>query len=266
MKSDMSSILNTLEPVGLGPAGPKWQQRKSSQTRVAILEAAIHCLERHGYAQTTMQLIAEVAKISRGAMTHHYASKLELISAVIDYLFYRRVAIFEKKIGSLTDKQRIVENLGIEQAWEAYFTREHKAYLELIVAARTDVELQQVFLPKAQRYDRLWRAENARIFPEWRDKPDLLECAIDFVQAALEGLVLNSPIWNNSTREAVFRAFLADIMRKLRDGELKLPTRRESEKFRSSAPDSEKTIPRSVAPKPGQIATQVTKTPRQRAK
>ncbi len=235
MKNDSSHILAKLEPEGLGPAGPKWQQRKSSQTRVAILEAAIDCLERHGYSQTTMQLIAEVAKISRGAMTHHYASKIELISAVVDYLFYRRVETFVHTIGALTDKQRVEENLGIEVAWEAYFTREYKAYLELIVAARTDVELQQVFMPKAQRYDRLWRAENAKIFPEWRDKPELLELAIDFVAAALEGLVLNGPIWNSSSREAIFRAFLADLMRKLRDGEIKPPPRKEVEKFRGPA-------------------------------
>src|SRR5437868_1685012 len=144
MSKKSASVLKELEPEGLAPEGPKWQQRKSSQTRTAILEATIDCLERHGYAQATMQLIAEFAKISRGAMTHHYASKQELISAVIDYLFYRRMAIFTKRVGSLTESQRVDENLGIEQAWEGYFTREYKAYLELSVAARTDVELQQI--------------------------------------------------------------------------------------------------------------------------
>lgn len=231
-KSGGASILDQLEPEGLGPHGPKWQQRKSSQTRVAILEATIDCLEDHGYSQTTMQLIAEVAKISRGAMTHHYASKQELISAVIDYLFYKRMEIFVGRIGQLTDKQRVEENLGIEQAWETYFTREHKAYLELSVAARTDKELQQIFLPKAQRYDRIWRSETMRVFPEWRNKPELLEYATDFVEATLEGLVLNRPIWNNPGREAMLRALLASVIRQLRDGDLKPPSKREAEKFR----------------------------------
>lgn len=232
MTKKSASLLEELEPEGLGPHGPKWQQRKSSQTRVAILEAAIDCLERHGYAQTTMQLIAEVAKISRGAMTHHYASKQELISAVIDYLFYRRMAIFAERIGKLSEKERVQENLGIEQAWEGYFTREYKAYLELSVAARTDVELQQIFLPKAQRYDRMWRSESMRVFPEWKGKPDLLEYATDFVEATLEGLVLNRPIWNNPGREAMLRAILAIVMKQLRDGELKPPSKTEVDKFR----------------------------------
>lgn len=231
MSKKSVSILKALEPEGLAPEGPKWQQRKSSQTRTAILEATIDCLERHGYAQATMQLIAEFAKISRGAMTHHYASKQELISAVIDYLFYRRMAIFTKRVGSLTESQRVDENLGIEQAWEGYFTREYKAYLELSVAARTDVELQQIFLPKAQRYDRMWREESTRVLPEWKGKPELLEHATDFVEATLEGLVLNSPIWANPEREAMLRALLAMVIRQLRDGETKLPTKIVAKKF-----------------------------------
>jgi AcrR family transcriptional regulator len=226
------NILTELEPDGLGPQGPKWQQRKSSQTRVAMLEAAIDCLEKYGYAQTTMQLIAKVANISRGAMTHHYASKQELISAVTDYLFYRRMTIFQERIKTLTDRQRVDENLGIELAWETYLTRETKANLELRVAARTDKELQQIFLPKAQRYDRIWRKEQLRVFPEWRDKKELLEHATDFVESTLEGIVLNHQIWNNPAREAMLRAILANVIRQLRDGELKLPGKKDVDKFR----------------------------------
>ena len=232
MTKKAASSLKALEPKGLGPEGPKWQQRKSSQTRTAIMDATIDCLERYGYAQTTMQLIAEVADISRGAMTHHYASKQELISAVIDYLFYRRMAIFTKRIGSLTEKQRVDENLGIEQAWEGYFTREYKAYLELKVAARTDDELRDIFLPKAQRYERLWRNDLPRVFNEWKGKPELLEHASDFVEATLEGLVLNRPIWDNLDREAVLRALLAMVIRQLREGELELPPKGVARKFR----------------------------------
>ena len=232
MSRSEQKVLEQLEPEGLAPHGPKWQQRKSSQTRVAILEATIDCLEKHGYSQTTMQLIAEVAKISRGAMTHHYTSKQELISAVIDYLFYKRMEVFVERIGHLTDSQRVEENLGIEEAWESYFTREYKAYLELGIAARTDAELQLIFTPKAQRYDRMWRTEQLRVFPEWRDKPELLEHATDFCQAVFEGLVFNRPIWNNPGREAMLRAILADVIRQLRDGTLKLPSKKDVEKFR----------------------------------
>ena len=80
-------VLAPLEPDGLGAEGQTWQQRKSVQTRIAILEAAIDCLQRHGYGRTTTQLIAEMAGISRGAMLHHYATKQDLIASVITSSF-----------------------------------------------------------------------------------------------------------------------------------------------------------------------------------
>jgi len=72
--SGMATGLAVLEPEGLDSHGQGWQQRKSIQTRIAILEAAIDCLERQGYARTTTQMIAQTARISRGAMLHHYAT------------------------------------------------------------------------------------------------------------------------------------------------------------------------------------------------
>ena len=73
MKKDRGArALAELEPEGLAADGNGWQQRKSAQTRVAILEAAIDCLAKHGYARTTTQLIAQVAEISRGAMLEDF--------------------------------------------------------------------------------------------------------------------------------------------------------------------------------------------------
>ena len=73
----MSNILKT-KPSKL-PRGERqkegWQAKKSAMTREAILEAAIHCIIDHGYAQTTTSLIADHANVSRGAMTHHFPSR-----------------------------------------------------------------------------------------------------------------------------------------------------------------------------------------------
>src|SRR5579859_4164701 len=134
-------VLAQLEPEGLDAEGQSWQQRKSVQTRVTILEAAIDCLQKHGYARTTTQLIAEMAGISRGAMLHHYATKQDLIASVIDYTFYKRMESFIERIKALSEPQRVQEQAGIELYWQSVLTREFAAYLELMVAARTDPEL-----------------------------------------------------------------------------------------------------------------------------
>jgi AcrR family transcriptional regulator len=218
--------LAELEPEGLAAEGPGWQQRKSAQTRIAILEAAIDCLEKYGYARTTTQLIAQVAKISRGAMLHHYATKQELIASVIDYTFYKRMEEFLARVRDLSETQRVERIAGVERYWESVQSREFLAYLELSVAARTDKELRDIFVPKARRYDRIEREEVIKAFPEWQSEHERYVFAMDFCVAAIEGILLNREIWNDKSRQRQLRDFVANILLGLRRGDLALPPRR----------------------------------------
>jgi AcrR family transcriptional regulator len=221
MKKAASQLaLSELEPEGLTPVSNGWQQRKSAQTRVVILDAAIDCLAKYGYARTTTQLIAQVAEISRGAMLHHYATKQDLIAAVIDYTFYKRMQIFTESVSNLTDEQRVHDVAGVESYWESLLTREFAAYVELLVAARTDSELKVIFLPKARRYDRVEREEVLRVFPEWRDNPDAYALAMDFCVAAIEGLLINREIWNEKNRQKMLRGLVSKVLLMLRTGEI----------------------------------------------
>jgi AcrR family transcriptional regulator len=216
---DGALTLSDFEPEGLGSEGG-WQQRKSAQTRVTILEAAIECLERVGYARTTTQLIAATADISRGAMLHHYATKQDLIAAVIDYIFYKRMERLAARIGALTEQERVEEHAGIEIYWQGLLTPEFTAHLELSVASRTEPELREVFLPKAIQYDAMERQQVLRVFPEWGDKPDRYALAMDFCVAAMEGLLLNRDIWNDRERRLRLRRFVSQMILMLREGRL----------------------------------------------
>ncbi len=197
-----------------------WQKRKSAQTRVAVLEAAVDCLAHFGYARTTTQLIAQQANISRGAMMHHYATKQELIESVIDYTFFKRLERLTSGIRQLSEHERIVEQAGIELFWQTLLTPEYQAYLELAVAARTDAELRAIFIPKAKRFDAIWGGEIASIFPEWSDKSAKLRLAVDFCIAAMEGLMLNREIWEPRARRQAVRKVISLAILMIRDDDL----------------------------------------------
>ena len=216
-------VLAQLEPEGLDAEGQSWQQRKSVQTRVTILEAAIDCLQKHGYGRTTTQLIAEMAGISRGAMLHHYATKQDLIASVIDYTVYKRMEQFLVGIRALKDSARIDEMAGIEISWQSMLSREFGAYLELAIAARTDPDLAAIFLPKARRFDKTELAEIIRAFPEWADDPEGYALAMDYIHAALEGLVINRDIWGQEDQRAICK-FVGRTISMLRRRELRPPT------------------------------------------
>ena len=217
---DFGALLATFEPEGLGPEGPGWQQRKSAQTRVGILEAAIDCLATHGYARTTTQLIAETAEISRGAMLHHYPTKGALIEAIIAYCFYKRMQMLGDGVKNITEMQRIQEFAGLEILWLSFFTREHRAYLELNIASRTDPEVREFFVPQARRFVQVWRDQGVRAFPEWAGDPERLARASDLVEAVLEGLALNREIWESPERIARVRAFLRQMVGLIYAGKL----------------------------------------------
>ena len=221
--TDAGNALAELEPEGLAAADASWQERKRADFRMTVLDAVITCLAEHGYARTTSELVAATARVSRGTMIHRFPTKQDLIVAAIDYAFFRRMENYLRDIGSLTDEERINQNLGISVSWKHYFTKEYKAYLELHVAARTDKELREIFIPRAKRYDRIWRREVARAFPEWAKDKDLLDRSGEFVRATLEGLALNSDIWDNAEHQAALLNFVTSTLIMIRDKKLEFP-------------------------------------------
>lgn len=204
--------------------GESWQARKSAQTRVAILESAIDCLGEQGYASTTTQMISDKAGISRGAMLHHYATKIDLIEATIDYIFWKRMKLFGDEIAALPERARIEEQQGLELLWERLQGREFIAQLELLIAARTDRDLKALYEPKAVEFNRAWSQEISNMFPEWTNAAEQLQLAIDFSQATLEGLVINRNVIYDRARRIAVRKLLSRIILMIRDGKLDIET------------------------------------------
>src|ERR1700733_1600685 len=100
---------NDTAPIG-------WQAQKSESTRTLIIEAAIKCLVDLGYARTTTTVIAQKAGLSRGAMLHHFPSKMGIIRAAVDYLHAKRLRAFRKAMAKgPTDGDPL--RLGVESYW-----------------------------------------------------------------------------------------------------------------------------------------------------
>lgn len=200
---------------------PRWQQRKSFETRNAMLDAALQCLAECGYAGCSIQSVATRAGVSRGAMLHHYASKLDLMAAVIEYAFYRRMANFLERIRNLTDEDRQVRNAGIAVSFEISQTPEYQAYLELHVASRTDADLRAIFLDRAELYQRVWHAEVEHVFPEWAGDARL-GVLNDFVWVMIDGLALNVDVWDDPARVEAILHLMANTIIGIRAGKLDL--------------------------------------------
>lgn len=62
---------------------PRRTYKKSEASRQQVLDAAIRALAEHGYAHTSVSVIAEQAGMSKGAVHYHFESKDDLIAQVL---------------------------------------------------------------------------------------------------------------------------------------------------------------------------------------
>src|SRR4051812_34810963 len=68
------------------------KQDRSRATRQRLLEAAVACLAEHGWAGSTVAVVAERAGVSRGAAQHHFPTREDLFTAAVEHVATERSA------------------------------------------------------------------------------------------------------------------------------------------------------------------------------
>ncbi|MBK3643885.1 TetR/AcrR family transcriptional regulator [Streptomyces sp. MBT33] len=119
-----------------GERAPK--QDRSRATRQRLLEAAVSCLAEHGWAGSTVSVVAERAGVSRGAAQHHFPTREDLFTAAVEYVAEERStairALFPDGAGD--DRQAVVTALV-----DLYTGPLFRAALHLWVAASNEEPL-----------------------------------------------------------------------------------------------------------------------------
>ncbi|SJZ86471.1 transcriptional regulator, TetR family [Pilibacter termitis] len=89
------------------------RKNNPEKTKQRIIEISARLFAEKGYAKTTMQNIVEELGMSKGAIFYHFASKEEIVDAVIER--YRKFIMTKvKKIAddySLSTKERVIKIL-----------------------------------------------------------------------------------------------------------------------------------------------------------
>lgn len=119
------------------------QDDRSAATQLALLDATIDCLVEYGYAGTTTRLVADRAAVSRGAQTHHYPTKRDLVVAAVEHLFDAHAIRFTEAFRQVPPDERTLDR-AVNALWEIISGPAFAAVLEVVVAARTDDELRTI--------------------------------------------------------------------------------------------------------------------------
>ena len=118
------------------------QAERSSSTRQQLLNATIDCLVERGYDGTSTPEICRRAGVSRGAQLHHYPTKISLLVAAVEQLCNQRHEDFRQLIADSTSKVHRLD-LAFDDLWKVYTGPTLSAWMEMVVASRTDPELQE---------------------------------------------------------------------------------------------------------------------------
>ena len=192
-----------------------WQAEKSAMTRSAILEATIQCLLELGYANTTTALIANYAGVSRGAMMHHFPSRISVMRAVIDYLHVLRLQEYRDLMVDIDDPQSSLTDKAIresvEAAWRYVNLPSFLAYQEMLAASRTDGELRQIIEPVEKDFEKQFLDTVKAVFPHWQNLARL-EGAHYMVQFLMKGMALSHMSVRKNARAKRVMTYLTAIL------------------------------------------------------
>lgn len=135
--------------------------KKQLQTEVAkarICDAVVECLDEFGYAETSINRVQQRAGVSRGALTHHFPSKEEMMVETVE----RLLAPARPKSG--VSRASSPEKDLLKLWARVVDTKEGRALVEILVAARTDEGLQARIAPSLKRYNDGFNAEIVRLY------------------------------------------------------------------------------------------------------
>src|SRR5579859_5405972 len=132
---------------------------KSLRTRARILDAAMKLFAQIGYHAATNGLIADAAKLTRGAMLYHFATREELVEAAVAHIELARARLFEEAArASAAPNSSGVGQDASEAAIDAYWALLHEApfvaFAELESAARTEPMLRARLAAAQAAFDR----------------------------------------------------------------------------------------------------------------
>lgn len=180
--------------------GHRTQKQRSAATRQAVNDATIRCLVAEGYGGTTLAAVTAAAGVSRGALTHQFATKQEMVLSAVEDLAVRHEHELQRVAVDLPEGDgRAAAVLAV--LWGIFQSDMYSAMLELWAAARTDSELRGPLLSVERETGRRQRGVVADAFgPDIAKRPNF-GMALDVTFNLMRGMALTGILRDDPTRQ-----------------------------------------------------------------
>lgn len=175
--------------------------------RTRLLDATIECLAEQGYSKTSTNDIVRRARVSRGALAHHFRTRNDLFSAAAQRLIAARAKEFRERFTAIAPERRTPAE-ALTVLWSFYDDPPFVAMMELMIGARHEPGLRTVLAPMSDQIADITAAVVDDFFPELAGMP-LLDEALRSIHALFAGLALSALASGDTQgRSADVRAFV----------------------------------------------------------
>lgn len=140
------------------------QEERRTETIGKLLDATVHCLAELGYSATSTSAICKRAGVSQGALFNHFGKRVDVIVATTEAICARHLRRYDEaasSLGELDDGQ--IRGL-VEFMRASTRLPDHRAWHEVMNAARTDTALASRVAPSLQRFETALLQSVASVF------------------------------------------------------------------------------------------------------
>jgi AcrR family transcriptional regulator len=159
---------------------------KSRRTRARILDAALRLFAEIGYHGATNSEIARAARLTRGAMLYHFATREALVGAAVEHIQGARLAHFEAAAADPPPGGDATAH-AIAAYWRLLAEPAFVAFAELEAVARTDAVVRGQIAAAQAAFDRAQVGATFAAIAQAGEGPRF-QASRDLARFLLEGL------------------------------------------------------------------------------
>lgn len=191
------------------------QAERSATTSASLIAATITTLHEKGYAATSTTLVAQLARVSRGAMLHHFPTKVHLMAATIYAVYASDIEAYQATRREGGDDDGL--DRLIDTAWSRFRSPGGIAQTEIWMAARSDADLAAAVLPvHAEIISQSVQGLHLVLMDLVGDKSLKAEHILTYLVSSLRGLsiqcVLGSPEAELQTGVALVKSTIRSLV------------------------------------------------------
>ena len=164
---------------------------RSAETRAQLIEGAIACLRERGFARTTTATIAARAGVTTGALHHHFATKEELLFAVLGQLSNEVSAQLGDPF-ALSDQAPGAAARAVRRLWTVYGGGRYRAVWEITIAFSSNRRLRAAMTRERDRATEALIERSCRGLGLGADERARIAALLRHTLIAIRGLFLDT--------------------------------------------------------------------------